>query len=219
MTANSGLWNMEQRFSPLLPQKLFLNNNDCSIWEVGANIRAADIEEFMGMYPNCHYHGYEPVPIFFTQLEHYWKSGVRKEKSVNLALHNYGIDSHDATFSVSKAALKGEGTYLGNGNDVGGIPIKIKSFDNAVEDAGGIYPTLFHVNCEGCEWDMLSNLLRLKSFRKIPIIQFGTHNYGKTVGERAWELCRIREKLAESHVMVYGIAFGWERWVLKTLSS
>ena len=36
---------------------------------------------------------------------------------------------------------------------------------------------------------------------------------------RAWQTCEIRQMLEETHTMNYGLAFGWERWLLKTEQS
>jgi len=220
-TANTGLWNMEQRFNPI--PGLTTMSNSCAIWEVGAHILAKDSETFSEMYPHCEYHAYEPVPDFYQQLEANWQEKKTKEgvAKINFTAHNYGIDSSDTKLKTSTKALKGEGSYLGDTIDADKdiVNLQIKSFSNVLKEASGKIPILFNVNCEGCEWEMLPNLLtsasQAKLFRSIPIIQFGTHNYGKNLGQRAWELCKIREQLSESHRMVFGVAFGWERWVKK----
>lgn len=91
----------------------------------------------------------------------------------------------------------------------------IKSFHAAVIDAGGHFPTMLHINCEGCEWDMLPAAKRAGFLDPIEVIQFGTHNYGQVgLGTRVWQLCEIRQMLSSTHDMVKGgTAFGWERWV------
>lgn len=51
---------------------------------------------------------------------------------------------------------------------------------------------------------------------KVSVIQIGWHSYGEIgLGARAWQLCEIRNMLAETHTMTWGLAFGWERWELK----
>ncbi len=82
----------------------------------------------------------------------------------------------------------------------------------------GSKPTLLHMNCEGCEWDLLSqDLERENSFvSDIPVIQIGFHNYGEVgLGKRALEYCDIRKKMSRTHRLVGAVPFAWERWVLK----
>jgi hypothetical protein len=48
--------------------------------------------------------------------------------------------------------------------------------------------------------------------KKVPIIQIGWHSYGKIgLVARALQLCEIRQMLAETHTMTWGLAF----WVGK----
>ena len=56
---------------------------------------------------------------------------------------------------------------------------------------------------------MRNSLLKLKLFPRI--IQFGTH-YFPQVTRLTERYCKIREELGKTHRMVYGQAFGWERW-------
>ena len=45
----------------------------------------------------------------------------------------------------------------------------------------------------------------------VRVIQFGTH-YFPQVARLTERYCKIREELANTHRMVYGQPFGWERW-------
>ena len=49
----------------------------------------------------------------------------------------------------------------------------------------------------------------------VRVIQFGTH-YFPQVARLTERYCKIREELGKTHSMVYGQAFGWERWDRKT---
>jgi hypothetical protein len=110
----------------------------------------------------------------------------------------------------------GDAISSNNNNEEGTtVTAHIKSFANAVADAGGQTPTLLHINCEGCEWEMLPAAKRAGFLDTIEVIQFGTHNYGQVgLGGRTWQLCEIRQMLSETHDTMAGdVAFGWERWV------
>ena len=70
---------------------------------------------------------------------------------------------------------------------------------------------LLHVNCEGCEYEMLENIIKAGLHWRIKIIQFGTHFF-QEIPRLTERFCAIRSELKKSHRMVYGLAFGWERW-------
>ena len=70
---------------------------------------------------------------------------------------------------------------------------------------------LLHVNCEGCEWEMLENIIKAGEHKHIRTIQFGSHYFPQVPGITG-RYCRIREELNKTHSMVYGQAWAWERW-------
>ena len=70
---------------------------------------------------------------------------------------------------------------------------------------------LLHANCEGCEWEMLEDIISSGQHTNIRTIQFGSH-YFRQVEDIVARFCRIRAELSRTHVMVYGQAWGWERW-------
>ena len=197
--------------------RLATSGKMCSIWEVGANVAADDSKLLIAMYGTCKYHAFEPVPDFNEKLEKVWKDENR------MTVHKFGIGGKNQTFSVSKDALAGQdgvSTFLGDGTDSNKagaevFNVNIKSFDYVLEKTDGI-PTLVQMNCEGCEWTFLREAFEHGWIKKVPMIQIGWHQYGDVgVGARAWDLCEIRNMLSETHVMDYGLAFGWERWSLK----
>ena len=74
--------------------------------------------------------------------------------------------------------------------------------------------TLLHVNCEGCEWELLESIIESDEHTKIKVIQFGSH-YFSQVKDIATRYCNVRSQLSKTHRMVYGQAWAWERWDLK----
>ena len=72
---------------------------------------------------------------------------------------------------------------------------------------------LFHANCEGCEWEMMENILDPGIHEKMKVIQIGTHFFSQ-VENLTSRFCKIRERLNQTHHMVsWGQPFVWERWV------
>ena len=136
-----------------------------------------------------------------------------------LSLVSYGIDAEEQSLAMPKSVLHGDASYIADSatsEAADTFQVKIQSFPKALAEAGGAVPTLFHVNCEGCEWSMMLNLLKRGQLKDVKVIQFATHNYGEVgVGRRALELCEIRQLLNVTHEAVFSQAFAWERWVAR----
>lgn len=216
--AGNEQWNENIRFDPM-PR---LQQEPCSVWEVGAHTRAQDTQRLRSMYPLCEYHAYEPISDFFKELTDNWRQDGAG--NANVHLHNYALAKENGTIYFPKSSLAGQSTYIGDGsklpdstNDVDSDSASVRSFHFAVQDAGGNKPTLLHMNCEGCEWDLLRDALDTSFIDNVPLIQIGFHNYGHVgLGERVIEYCDIQMKLARTHNLVHGaVPFAWERWELK----
>mmetsp|Transcript_26873 Transcript_26873/g.40823 ORF Transcript_26873/g.40823 Transcript_26873/m.40823 type:complete len:355 (+) Transcript_26873:148-1212(+) len=233
--ARNSQWNQDIRFDPL-PE---LSSEHCSVWEVGAHTRAEDSATFLQQYPHCQYHAYEPIPNYYKQLVRHWKVKHTTDNADNMHLHNYGLGGNHFQFPVSSDMLKNQATYIGDAaasaaaadNDEsspsqqqqqqsqqkdGDTTATIQTFAYAVNDAGGNKPTVLHMNCEGCEWDLLQQAMDTNFLQDIPVIQIGFHNYGSVgLGARAIEYCQLRLQLSKTHTLVPGaVPFAWERWVL-----
>jgi FkbM family methyltransferase len=207
---NKNKWNANDRF---LPMPELETAEHCSVWEVGAFKTADDSQQLLKSYPKCTYHAFEPIKQYYQELEAKWKSEDR------VHTHNFGIGGKELVLNIDPASLQNQGTYIGDApkaSQDSSVQVFIKSFDSAIAEADGHVPTLLQMNCEGCEWDFLTDGMEAGFIQKIPIIQVGIHNYGDVgLGGRVWELCEIHQRLSETHVMVKGVPFAWERWVKK----
>lgn len=68
----------------------------------------------------------------------------------------------------------------------------------------------------GCEWTLVPDLVHTGFVAHVAVVQIGFHNYGGGgVGARGVQLCAIRDMLSQTHDMVQGTPFAWERWVLR----
>ncbi len=74
---------------------------------------------------------------------------------------------------------------------------------------------LLHVNCEGCEFQILNGIFGQASIiSNIKTIQFGTHlipRYEKNILEM---YCGLIRSLSKSHHIIFQAPFIWERWQL-----
>ena len=194
----------------------------CSVWEVGAHTQGADSAQFLKQYPHCRYHAYEPVQAFADELRKNWESETR------MSVHPYGFGAEAQEFSLPAAALQGESTYIADfdksaagadATDEASLMARIVTFETALEEAGGQYPTLMHLNCEGCEWEFLPQAHKAGFLQRVEVIQIGTRYYGDAgLGPRVWQLCEIRHLLSLTHDMEWGMGFAWERWVRRPSS-
>jgi hypothetical protein len=77
---------------------------------------------------------------------------------------------------------------------------------------------ILHINCEGCEWELLLHLAQLSMFHLFAILQVSFHNYGERgIGGLLPKYCIIREALLQTHIPIVVMPFAWERWVRKDI--
>ena len=82
-----------------------------------------------------------------------------------MTLHKYGMGDTTRTILLSEADLKGQGTFGMKNNEADEgkkIPLEIidatTAFNNVTGGVGDL--DLLHVNCEGCEYEMLENIIK-----------------------------------------------------------
>ena len=198
--ARTGKWNEEKRW---LPMNLV---SPCIIWYVGANTHGRDGVRLQKDY-SCDIHVFEPVPSFANVLEKNWKNVPRS------TVHAFGLGSESK--QVEGVHVVGESTFaMSGGKDSSGETVHIKSIVEAWEELGKPSIDLLHMNCEGCEWEMLETLISSDIIHKVRILQVGTHWFAD-VQNIEQRYCAIEAKLETTHEKIYQQYFGWERWQLK----
>ena len=116
-------------------------------------------------------HIYEPVPDYYKNLEKVW-SDHRTSNQWAVNVHNYGLGDATRTVLLSQADLQGQGTFaMENSEQDEGqmIPLDIIEASEVVRNvtAGAEGLDLLHVNCEGCEYEMLENIIRADLHKQI----------------------------------------------------
>ena len=114
---------------------------------------------------------YEPVPDYYNNLEKVW-SDHRASNQWAVNVHNYGLGDATRTVLLSQADLQGQGTFaMENSEQDEGqkIPLDIIEASVVVRNvtAGAEGLDLLHVNCEGCEYEMLENIIRADLHKQI----------------------------------------------------
>jgi len=208
---NWAFWNPHMRFENLGALK-----DDQLILYVGANTDGADGVELMKKCPDCIIHIFEPVPTFNKILNEKWDDH-KMTNGWDATINNFGLGSNDRVVKLSKASIIGQSTFgMKETEGEEFEELQIKDASRAVGDVlrnlkDKSEVDLLHVNCEGCEWEMFENLIGSGIHSKIRMIQFGSHYFSQVEGITS-RYCQIRESLAQTHSMVYGEAWAWERW-------
>lgn len=213
------LWNQEYRFINMSLDK------ESTVVYVGANIWGGDGKQIMDMF-NCTIHMFEPVPSFFEELTGHWK-GYKAELGFDATLYNFGLGSNDRIIHLAPEDLGidgGLGTFgMVDNKENQKIPLKIREgaavlrdIMTSAETGKTVTIDLLHVNCEGCEWEMFENLIEAGVMKTIRSMQFSSHYFSPSqVPDLLARYCMIRDSLRQTHYMVYGQSFGWERWDLR----
>ena len=122
------------------------------------------------------------------------------------------------TVKLTKSDILGEGTFgmseTAKKSDDEIVELKIREASKVLKMISskpeGVID-LFHVNCEGCEWEMMENIISNGLHKKMKMIQFGSH-YFSPISDISYRYCKIRDQLQETHSFKFGIPFAWERW-------
>ena len=84
-----------------------------------------------------------------------------------MSVHNYGLGDSTRTVLLAPEDLQGQGTFAMEDTDQEGgekISLDIREaslvVSNVTAGAGAQDLDLLHVNCEGCEYEMLENIIR-----------------------------------------------------------
>ena len=116
-------------------------------------------------------HLYEPVPQYYQNLQQVW-SGHVKTNQWAVEVHNYGLGDSNRTILLSEDDLKGQGTFGMENSDSENekkVELDIREVTTVVNNVigGAEQLDLLHVNCEGCEYEMLENIIHSNLHQKI----------------------------------------------------
>jgi hypothetical protein len=225
----SDYWNEDERFRPFNMTGI----GSCSIIYCGVNVAGTDGIRFAKTYPGCRVWFLEPVSTFYQQFIHSsdWNLLMAGKSSHLYEAHSYGLSNQSMMIHVTDDSInEGQGLSLIDRQmninmyqgyklvvrDVAEVlfELKILKQSNSQSNPIGGQLTVLHINCEGCEYDVLEWLVHTSLIKYIRYVQFGSHrplSIQLTIAER---YCSLQEKLNKTHRMEYGIPWAWERWVL-----
>lgn len=156
----------------------------------------------------------EPFPPFFKKLQALF-AGPEGE---GVTLLNYGLGDVTTNVTVQNRG-KATATASVSSDECSAGSCEVVHIKDTVETLLPIiaetasYEHMLYANCEGCEVPMLERLLDSGLVRNFKHIHFASHVEG-TLHYIA-RVCRIRERLAATHEVVFGLPYAQERYVRK----
>jgi hypothetical protein len=165
---NTEKWNEAIRFEPF---KITLDFSSL-VMDVGGNTEAYDSAKLFGLYPEISLNIYEPVGPFFEELKYNWKNVGQA------SLKQYGLGASARITSIPTSSLEGQSTFLvesesGSVEKKENIDIEIRDIKLELNHilTTREYVDVSHLNCEGCEWEILGRLVELNLLSKFRYIQ------------------------------------------------
>jgi FkbM family methyltransferase len=155
----------------------------------------------------------EPIKEYYDQLERRFAETAGKIVPMNFG---FGNSSRNATIT-----LNGDASRIDSSSDGGShhTNVEIRTLHDFMASgafrAVGQHIDLLFINCEGCEYEVLSSLVASSHIRKIKRILVQFHlNPGKDEFETVQQRCTIRQELRRTHMNYFTYPFIWEGWDL-----
>ena len=222
--------------SPFVPP---LRRNGTALY-IGAHRSGDDGLVFQRRH-GLHMHLFEPSPTFFHMLKDSLAGAP------GFTLHNYGLGartrrahlrlSGTASRVVNQTSADWESDELDEKEmkePEGTEAVLIRSAAEAIPEVLAdtrAFVELLHVNCEGCEYDVVQGLGQTGQLARVGHIQLATHlleyNGPSADFQEALSLslqisvkryCEMHQTLALTHDRVWGLPWVWERWTRRVRS-
>lgn len=183
---------------------------------IGGNT-GKDTDEFLSRFNPDKIDIFEPIPDLANALTtKFFNKG-------NIHVHNFGLDSFSGEKTIS---------FGGNGNEaasvftpensLGSLNISIRRLSNVISeliDVSKKKQMFLSINCEGCEYGLLEDLIEAKSpfeaghllIELFDRIQLSRHNIAG-VPFLVPRYCRIQEFLHRFFKVTYMFPWVWEAW-------
>ncbi|KAK6194693.1 hypothetical protein SNE40_000279 [Patella caerulea] len=205
---NSG----EMESKRVLMHKPWLTRNDSVMIEVGG-YKGVDAERLIshGMHPK--YIALEPVPMFYKLLLEKFKSDKQ------FLILNFGLGRNDRTLTIpiqTDATSLFRQNKINKGTATTDITIRKATtfFDEVkVKDKN---VDLLHINCEGCEFELLEDLIATGYIRYFNHVQFQFHMHLPYIEKEACRYCQIMKLLGRTHKPMFQYRHTWQAWEIKT---
>ncbi|XP_060075604.1 uncharacterized protein LOC132555267 [Ylistrum balloti] len=183
----------------------YLNENSL-LMEIGGNW-GWDAGNFSKLF-NPRYIILEPLQPYVDILE------KKFENKTNVNVYNLGLGGKNESILVKIEGNNACATSKFSGKTDGNVRIYIIEATSFMTGLGvGVFDVdLLTMNCEGCEFEALENLLSSNIIEKFKNIQWGTHSLLKGMKDPEERYCRMTTLLARTHRPTYRYNLIWESW-------
>lgn len=187
----------------------YLNENSLMM-EVGGNW-GWDAGNFTKLY-NPRYIIMEPLQPYVDILE------KKFENKRNINVYNLGLGAKNESIMVKIEGNNACATSKFSGKG-GNVPIFIVDATSFMTSLGvGTFDVdLLTMNCEGCEYEALENLLSSNIIERFKNVQWATHSLLDGMRDPIGRYCRITALLSRTHRPTYQYKFNWESWRRKDI--
>jgi len=142
-------------------------------------------------------------PLFYTKAQQTFMS----DDNVEVYPYGIGATTRKVSFAIDGVASKPASTGHGNVSEV-----EIRKLADVVHEMHIETVDLLQINCEGCEWEVLEELLAGPDIFKHIQVQF--HGSASWVPDRLNRYASIQDRLAKRYLLVYDVPWVWQMWKL-----
>ena len=188
-------------------------NSDSVVFDIGGN-KGEDAEAMIKRFHPGNYLILEPIKTLFSNLVKMFKSDS------TILLYNFGLAKKNDKFYVNVLGHGGDATSVFAGNDNGGsCLLRVVNTTHFLLQMGvPCYEVdLITVNCEGCEFEIMEELIASGMISQFRHVQFATHPTLKHLKNAPERYCEIQEKLKRTHTVSYQYKWCWENWKRKDI--
>jgi len=183
-------------------------NSESIIVDVGGNV-GDDAASFIDSYQPKVYVLLEPLKYLHRKLLRRFKDNR------NVIVYNMGLGFKYEKFWLNIEGNHGDATSAFSKGEDGTCSLKIVNSTKFFVQLGlaCFHIDLLTINCEGCEFAVVENLISTNQIMFIKHLQFATHTKIDRIKNPVFRYCRLQQMLKMTHTLGYQYKFIWETWV------
>lgn len=173
----------------------------------------ADLRFFLTSLSTKEYHVFEPIKKYAQFLE----TNFAHYQNVNVYNFGLGMSDRESCFLQDGDSSKFvHDTFVAVDGTKQVECSRMRNISSMIIEELRFSDRSFsvHMNCEGCEFEVLQSLIHTGLINRVRMLQFGSHRVQFVENPVNW-YCSIRILLLETHDILWGQPWAWERWLRK----
>lgn len=183
-------------------------NNTSTVLDIGGNT-GLDATNIVAWFHPKLYVILEPVKLYYDHLVKLFSY------KPTVKVFPFGAGSTNIQLNISISGKDGDATSVFTLNTNQTVTIQLFNITEIFLGLGLSclkVLDLLTINCEGCEFEVLEELLKTNIILFIKNIQFASHTNLPRLKNSKERYCRIQMLLSRTHVISYQYKFIWESW-------